>query len=499
MKKRILFVGSLTIFLFLAACGKGAVGSDVDGSVTLDSDDPLSIYAANLIPQEQASLADFPTATRYELDLALVEPYASIAGQEKVTYWNNEEAALSEIYLRMFPNNSGDLMQVTLLKVNGEESEFTVEFNNTALRVDLPEPLQPAEMLTLELSYTVEVPTDFGGNYGLFSYIDGILALDQVYCIIPVYDDEGWNVETPPPNGDMIYADPSFFTVTVHAPADLLVAATGVVVDEKEEDGVRTQTFAAGPVRDFYIAASTVYETLTQQVGETLVTSYFPKGSSKGGQHVLTVGVNALETFNARFGTYPYTELDLVGTPMQAGGMEYSGILAMATDYYDPDAVYYGLPAFSLLESATAHEVAHEWFFNMVMSDQLDEPWIDEGMAQYLTYLYFENTFGPSAAGEYIESWNYRWDRVEFLPIPIGMPVREYVDNQYGAIIYGRAPLFIHDLRQKMGDEVFFDFMRALFEEHKWGIATTESFRALAEETCDCDLKQAFDNWVYPR
>jgi len=480
----------LLIGLLVSSC-KGP-----QSNTTIKAND-LAAFKQGLIQDEKDTLQQFPTATRYELQLILNKPFAEVEGQEKITYWNNEDVALEEIYLRMFPNNAGDLMVVSELQIAGKESPINVDFENTALRVDLPTALQPGESTILDLAYTVQIPTDFGGNYGLFSYIDGLLALDQVYAIIPVYDDEGWNVEVSPPNGDMIYTDPAFFTVTIQSPVELVIASSGVMVDEEEKDGIKTQTVVAGPVRDFYLAASVKYATVSEQIGETLVTSYYPEGYKEGGEYVLEVGVNALKTYNDRLGTYPYTELDLVGTPMDAGGMEYSGIVAMGIQYYDPDVVFSGLPAFTYLESIVAHEVAHEWFFNIIMDDQIDEPWIDEGMAQFLTSLYYEDTYGPSAASSYRESWYSRWNRVDSKLMPIGLPVRDYTEAEYGAIIYGRAPLFIQSLHDDIGEEVFSEFLHTLFVEYEWSILTTGEFRSLAEEVCNCDLQEDFETWVY--
>jgi len=487
-----LFLCMLFCCTLLIGCSK--TQQDQSNSNVSES---LSVFEQGLIEEDKGDLKQFNTATQYELQLSLEQPYSELKGQEKVTYWNNEDVALNEIYLRMFPNNSGDCMVVSKILVDGQETAINVEFDNTAVRVDLPAALEPGESVLLELTYTIQIPTDYGGNYGLFSYIDGILALDEVYAVIPVYDDEGWNVEIPPANGDMIYTDASFFIVTIHAPAELLIASSGTVIDEKESDGMQTQTVVAGPVRDFYLAASANYQAVSEQVGETLVTSYYPEGYEEGGEFVLQSGVKALNTYNELFGTYPYTELDLVGTPMQAGGMEYSSIVAVGVQYYDPDTIVSGTSAFTFLEMATAHEVAHEWFFNMVMDDQIDEPWIDEGMAQYLTQLYYEYNYGSSAARSFKESLYSRWERVNNRAIPIGLPVRDYTETEYGAIIYGRAPLFIQSLRDKMGDEVFFEFLKNLFTEYKWGILNTEEFRAIAEESCGCDLQEEFDSWVY--
>ena len=135
----------------------------------------------------------------------------------------------------------------------------------------------------------------------------------------------------------------------------------------------------------------------------------------------LETAVRALESFGERFGTYPYTEFDVASTPMQALGIEYPGMTGITLSVYDPDAEVAGLPSRVLIESVVAHEVAHQWFYNTVGNDQVDEPWLDEALAQYLTWLYYIDAYGRSAAQGYRESWDARWGRADMVKIPIGL------------------------------------------------------------------------------
>jgi len=91
-----------------------------------------------------------------------------------------------------------------------------------------------------------------------------------------------------------------------------------------------------------------------------------------------------------------------------------------------------------------------------------------------------------------------RWARVDNQDIPIGMPVANYSDAEYSAIIYGRGPFFFEALREKLGDETFNAFMQDYAESNAWGIATTDSIQQLAQQHCDCDLSSLFEEWVYP-
>ena len=91
-----------------------------------------------------------------------------------------------------------------------------------------------------------------------------------------------------------------------------------------------------------------------------------------------------------------------------------------------------------------------------------------------------------------------RWDRIERKPIPIGQPASSYQGKEYSAIVYGRGPLFIDALAQKLGQATFDQFLRDYYQSHQWGIGTTASFKQLAEKHCLCDLTPLFDEWVTP-
>ncbi len=87
----------------------------------------------------------------------------------------------------------------------------------------------------------------------------------------------------------------------------------------------------------------------------------------------------------------------------------------------------------------------------------------------------------------------------QFADIPIGMPAEAYNGTDYGAIVYGRGPIFLNELAQEMGQDTFDAFLRDYSETFRWKIATSEDFQALAEKHCQCDLSPLFDEAVYAR
>ena len=241
------------------------------------------------------------------------------------------------------------------------------------------------------------------------------------------------------------------------------------------------------------ISSSNVVENVIQGVTLTLLAE-----QEDGAKSALEHAVGALKVYNDRFGVYPYTEFDVVNTPMWALGMEYPGLVAIGLKLYEPDAEVNGVPVRFMLQPTVAHEVAHQWFYNVVGNDQVDEPWLDEAVVQYATELCLIDTGEQGTAQGFRDSWYGRWDRVDRADIPIGKSTGSYEGKEYGAIIYGRGPIFVETLAKKMGQTAFDDFLRDYYESHKWGIGTTDEFKQLAERHCQCDLTPLFKEWVYP-
>jgi aminopeptidase N len=183
---------------------------------------------------------------------------------------------------------------------------------------------------------------------------------------------------------------------------------------------------------------------------------------------------------------------------MMALGMEYPGIVAVTRQVYSLDDEVRGVSAPIMMEGTVGHEVAHQWFYNLVGNDQIDEPWLDEALAQYLTGLYYLDRYGERGYEGWRGSWLDRWERVDRAAIPIGLPVAEYETGAYGAVVYGRGPLFIEALAKEMEPETFEAFLRDYVETHAWDIGTGEAFKGLAEKHCQCDLTPLFREWVYP-
>ncbi|MDQ1301732.1 MAG: hypothetical protein QG637_1654, partial [Chloroflexota bacterium] len=458
-------------------------------------------YAAALRPSALQQLAPemrvggaLSSLTQYSLTVTLSSDLKQVAGRARVRYTNNEGAPLNEVYFHLFPNIWNGSMTVAGVSVDGRAVETILESGADLLRVPLGRSLDPRQWVEIALDFRVPIPADTEvGNYADFAYVADVLAMAHFYPTVVVYDDKGWHLETPATQGDVVYHDASLYDVSLTAPQGLVVAATGATLDRVENgDGTATWRLAGGPMRDFNVAASMRYKTASRLVGDITINSYFLPEDAAGGQNALDWAALSLQVYQTEFGAYPYRELDLAATETTAGGIEYPGLIVISRRFYsDPNnAVYF--------EGITTHEVAHQWWYNVVGNDQVNDPWLDEALTQYSTYFYYEKAYGKQAIENLMDSFRARWARVDFLEKPIGLPVSTYPDKEYGAIVYGRGPLFLIALRDQIGADKMAQLLRRYYVEYTWKIAMPADFRRLAEEISGQNLGDLWAKWVGP-
>ncbi|MEZ4517188.1 MAG: M1 family metallopeptidase [Chloroflexota bacterium] len=363
-----------------------------------------SLYAAGLLESQQGLLDELPDASVYHMQLQIDETMQTVNGRQAVRYTNSETVPLDEVYFHLFPNLLGGEIQVGNVTVNGNPITPELEGpNDSLLRVPLPESLAPGGSAVIDMDFTTTVPTDIGRNYGIFAFYNNVLTLAHFYPMVAVYDDEGWAIETPDIQGDVTYSDTAYYLVEVTAPLGPQLVASGIAVEDETAGATQTLTFAAGPMRDFYLVASPDYMVVSDTIDGVQVNSYAPVQYPDGAQMALDVAMATVADHSEWLAPYPFTELDLVATPTSALGVEYPGIIANTERMYDiTKTAANGTPWSIYLESTTAHEVGHQWFYSLVGNDQLNEPWLDEALVQYATYHYYLDRYGPEGGRKFL-------------------------------------------------------------------------------------------------
>ena len=429
-------------------------------------------------------------APAYDIELG-VDPRASrVTGSQVITYTNNESELLTSIVLRLLPNAPGywGVMTVTHLLLTGQSVVPEIELDRTAMHVPLEPPLGPGRMVNLSMDFAVDVPTNLVSGHGLFSSAHGVMALPTIYPLIPVYNKRGWNAEIAPVHGDDVFADAAIYdvAVTVDDPSGFNLVPTGAC--GTPDDG--TWRCEAAPMRDSTLILGETYERSGRDVRGVVVNSYFYEWHAAGGGRALGVAVNALEAFNGYFRPYPYREFDVVETPNYLGGMVCSGLAVVQ------DGIY---PGVSTVERLTAHEVAHQSWMVVVGNDQVNKPWLDEALTQYSTMLYCEAVYGKDRANTILNNVNVKTHpslRRAGRDRPAGLPADADPSHPYIDTVYDEGALYFHALRERVGDEVVFDMLRTYYEQHRFQIATPQSFLDTVEDVTGDRHLDLYEQWV---
>ena len=203
-----------------------------------------------------------------------------------------------------------------------------------------------------------------------------------------------------------------------------------------------------GLVRDFAFAASPRYHEIQREVGPVLVRTL--AFDDRGGEVVADTTVEALRFYGQTYGDYPYRVFTAAETTFP-GGMEYPTVVLLGSSLYQPSSIERGL-----LTSLVAHETAHQWWYGLVGDDQIQEPWLDEGMAQFSMYWFLQNHGTNSKP-----SHNASYDDAGLLHRSV--PSYGADSAAYNYQIYEHGPCVMFHLRSAVGPDVFDAILRTYF------------------------------------
>lgn len=458
-----------------------------------------SPFETGLVAGQKSVLNERFDRSVYHLRANIADDYQSMTLKEEVLYTNHEDMALDKIIMRMYPALFGAKVTFTGFRINGIEAQPVIRANDSVIEFPLKTGLKVGKSMVISIDLEMQMPSDPSGNYQVFGYVDHLLTLAHFYPIIAVFDTNGWHDEIPPSYGDVIFADTSYYLVDVTLPQDAVLVSSGIVKDKQTINNRQSILLAGGPMRDFYMAAGPGLEKISRQVGETTVNSYANSNVQDGSEKALDTAAEAINIYNRIIGPYPYTEFDILATSTTALGVEYPGMTVINRTVYLPDDPSQAIPNSVYLEATVAHETGHQWFYSTVGNDQVNQPWLDESLTQYITGMYYTQRYGRQASSDYQTSWYTKWDRVKAQDIPIGMPVSSYDAQTYNAIVYGRGPFFFTALDNKLGEAKFKIFLENYYQQNMWEISTPDKLKEIGETVCSCDLKGLFDDWVNPK
>jgi hypothetical protein len=467
--------------------------------------------------QEVNKVAPIEKGNFYNINAQLNATDKTLNAKEDLRYTNTENIELNELYFHVYTNafkqketapflfddfdraysrgfESG-FTEITSVKVrDGEDLKYSFQGEgNTILKVELKEPLKQGTSVELSMDFKVTIPP----ANERFGYGENHFNLGNWYPIAAVYDETGWNLDKYYPIGDPFYSDSSNYEVTIKAPEEYMIASSGALVNEKDEGNNKIWKFQSSNMRDFAFVANKDFKVVEKKIDGTVVKSYYYKNDEKRGKEALNAGVESIKIFNEKFGKYPYPVYSVVETVFPSG-MEYPGLVYISENYYKT------LSNRDSLIIVVVHETAHQWWYSLVGNDQIDEAWLDEGFATYSESIYVENALSKERGKNYFNSSvEERHNEVIADKIIDGVVVKGLEDfrnwEDYGPTVYTRGAVVLNELRNKFGDEKFFQIMQGYFKEYEFKIAKTEDFMNVSERVTGQQLDEFFNTWLYAK
>jgi hypothetical protein len=484
-------------------------------------------------------------------------------GTEKIEYINNSPDTLNKIFIHLYwnafqPNSSMDIrsreqgktilvnrrgaeaqdwddrvkdrisklspdqigyQKVSSVKVNGKEQKILE--HETILEIQLDNPLLPKSKNTIDLNFDALVPIQIRRSGR--DNAEGVrYSMSQWYPKVVEYDYQGWNAN--PYIGREFYGVWGDFDVKITVDKSYMIAATGVLQNANqigfgfEAPGVKiplatgttlTWNFAGSNIHDFVWAADPTYKHLSKKTTNGIMLNVFYKPTDAKGdsawKNVLWAAEKVLPFIEKRFGKYPYPQYSFIEGG--DGGMEYS----MAT----------------LINKSSVgnafHEWMHNWYQQILGTNESLFPWMDEGFAEYaageVSDFYYtvcasQSPFISDAAKQGIVKFNelnkaklpshQSGSYASYINLaksgfeePMSTHSDHYNTNYaYSAAAYSKGATFMSQLGYIVGDSVRNKILLNYYDQWHFKHPNANDFIRVAEKTSGLALQWYKEYWV---
>ena len=464
--------------------------------------------------------------TKYNLNLEFFDENKTLTCKETVSYINNSDTTLDFVMFHLYPNafregakispvsltnehkaypngksyGKIDITEVKIsgadcpLKLNEDEIEspsyqITGEDENI-LKVNFKNQLFPNERIEIEICFNLTLPNI---NHR-FGYGNDTVNLGNFYPIACVYENGEFQTDLYHYNGDPFYSEMANYEVSFTYPSSYKIATSGKIYETMTNEKNNTSKMSANCVRDFAIVLSDKFEVVSSSIDDIEIFYYY--FSDKKPEKSLETAVKSIKTFSELIGKYPYKTLSVVEANFVHGGMEYPNLIYISNDITD-HATY---------EQVIVHETAHQWWYNLVGNSEYDHGWLDEGLTEYTTALFYElnpeynvskDQIIKNAYSNYqlfVEVYGGVYGEVD---TSMNRPLNEFkTEPEYVYLTYVKGMMLFDTLNEILGDEKFEKCLKKYFEENKFKIAKPEDMISAFESASNMKLENIFNAWT---
>ncbi|WP_020604111.1 M1 family metallopeptidase [Spirosoma spitsbergense] len=496
-----------------------------------------------------------PRLANYQIDVTLDPATKKLNGRETLTWKNASSDVIRELrfhlYLNAFRNEkstfmreSGGQLRGTTIDRNEKENAYgsidilsmkrrgsgntaseTLVYqyiqpddsnasDHTVIRVPLSKAVGPGETITLDLLFKAKLPKIFART----GFSRDFFLVGQWFPKIGVYEPAGtryatvgqWNCHQFHANSEF-YADYGVYDVNITTPKEYWVSATGLYQSEKlHQNGTKTILYHAEDVVDFAWTASPHFEVINDKWkrpsgGEVSIELVMQPEHRNQAQRHIDAAKAALAYFDKHLGRYPFPNLTIVDPPLHASGsfgMEYPTFITAGTVWAMPNGARFP-------EEVTIHEFGHQYFMQLLASNEFEEAWLDEGFNQYYEGRIMDETYGPHSSQ--IDLLGFRMGDMESSRDgyvhqnnpAIGSSFGntwQLPDGQYGVLTYFKTATWLRTLEGLVGSPVMDEIMQTYFIRWQFKHPNGQNFIDIVNEIVPKRLGSKYGadmNWFF--
>lgn len=468
-----------------------------------------SLSQVDLDDYNRFSEGDF-TGTSFShvnLSVTLDDTHSTVVGNLSIEYHNDESIAFSSIPFHLYPSGMDytsrqgaiEIFNVTTIDAPVVPLSYNIESGDEIMWVNLLAPVESDGNTSFQISFKTTLPDGLDRANSRGNDIDQsrIFTFASCYPMPCVYDEyDEWNTDGYVNYGDPFYLDMAFYDFLVEVPSDMVVAATGQLIESHSDGGNTTYHFNPGlPVREVTFSTSRYYVVESMMAGSINVSSfYLPDSQTEWEDDVLNWASEALLLFNTTYGIYPYSTFNVVEQFAFYGGMEYPCQVYITNNMLQ--LVRTGARPPYYFELVVVHEVAHEWWSQLVGVDSIDWGFLDEGMTCW-SHSYFGEYY-------YLDWEFFQYDR--YLDMVRTFYVGNGIDTKINQsnndmpelesyIGYVKTPLILEKLRIEIGHSRFVEGLALFFKQNYFRIGTLDGLQDALEAVCGWSLDWFFLPW----
>ncbi len=476
----------ISIILLLGACSPpSAVEPTLTPSVTPQ---PTLMPSATATPLPTPTATPLPLMgqqTEYHINATVNYYNRFISVTSRAIYTNKTSVPLNEIMFIIYPAVFQSIYTRSVT-IGVDKTPTDYSWESHRMIISLETPLQPGETIEIEHQYELVMPD----RVGVFGQTGRQLLLSYWYPTIPPYDeDQGWLaydlslVNSMFVGEHQVFESADFYVIVEFTDrAENMGIAAGA--EPTIEDG--KYKFFLPLARTFTLAISDSYTIIERQVDHITIKGYSLPEVVDSSEVAVDLAEKAIRLYSETFGPYERDHFSIVQADMDIN-MEFDGLILIQSSFY----WLYRDPPKSDLHIIVPHEVSHQWFFSLVGNNQAIEPWLDESIATYSESLFYEHY--------YPEELDWWWNTRVHSHLPHGtIDTSIYIDGgttEYFNRVYRRGALFYKTLREAIGDEDFFNFLKDFTQSHRYEIATGTNFWVSLVSHTSVDLSPVIEEF----